>query len=55
MVTNDDAANKLTIEEYLLPCPDGFDPVKWSVMSLKEKLAYLKIDMREWNKMYREE
>ena len=46
---------EISIEDFLLPCPDGFDPVKWSVMTLKEKLAYLGIDMKTWNKMYREE
>ena len=45
----------VSIEDALLPCPDGFDPIKWSVMTLKEKLAFLAIDQKTWNKMYREE
>ena len=46
---------EIPIEDFLLPCPQGFDPIKWSVMTLKEKLKHLGIDMKTWNKMYREE
>ena len=38
-----------------LPCPEGFDPVKWANMSLKEKLKALGISEQEWNKMTREQ
>ena len=32
-----------------LPCPDGFDPLKWASMSLKEKLKALGISEKEWH------
>ena len=38
-----------------LPCPDGYDPVKWASMSLREKLKVLGISEQEWNKMTREQ
>ena len=31
-----------------LPCPEGYDPVKWANMSLKEKLKVLGISEKEW-------
>ena len=38
-----------------LPCPEGYDPLKWASMSLKEKLKVLGISEQEWNKMTREQ
>ena len=32
-----------------LPCPDGYDAIKWASMSLKEKLKVLGISEKEWN------
>ena len=37
------------------PCPAGFDKDKWAMMTLEEKLKHLGIDMKEWNKMNREQ
>ena len=31
-----------------LPCPEGYDPLKWAAMSLKEKLKVLGISDKEW-------
>lgn len=54
-VASDEPTEEISIENALLPCPEGFDPIKWGIMTLKEKLAYLKISQSAWNKMYREE
>ena len=40
--------------EIPLPCPEGYDPLKWASMSRKEKMAALGISEAEWNKMTRE-
>jgi len=40
--------------EIPLPCPEGFDPLKWAEMTRKEKMAMLGISEKEWNNMTRE-
>ena len=35
--------------EIPLPCPDGYDPLKWAQMSRAEKLKILGISEKEWN------
>ena len=35
--------------EIPLPCPEGFDPLKWATMSRKEKMKALGISEAEWN------
>ena len=42
------------IEAELLKCPPGFDPVKWSVMTRKEKLKVLGISEKEYQRLARE-
>ena len=37
------------------PCPEGFDPKKWSKMTLAEKCAHLGIEVEEWLRMTREQ
>ena len=54
-VASNEEEQEISIENALLLCPDGFDPIKWGIMTLKEKLAHLKISQSQWNKMYREE
>ena len=41
--------------EVQLPCPDGYDPVKWASMSRKDKMKVLGISEKEWDKMTREQ
>ena len=40
--------------EVELPCPDGYDPLKWMTLSRAEKMKILGISEAEWNKMTRE-
>jgi hypothetical protein len=35
--------------EIVLPCPDGYDPLKWATLSRKEKMKVLGITEAEWN------
>ena len=41
--------------EVPLPCPDGYDPLKWASLSRKEKMKVLGISEKEWNNMTREQ
>ena len=41
--------------EIPLPCPEGFDPLKWAEMTRKEKMDMLGISEKEWNNMTREQ
>ena len=38
-----------------LPCPEGYDALKWAALSLKEKLKVLGISEKEWSLMTREQ
>ena len=46
--------SEMNLEKELLRCPIGFDPVKWSVMTRKEKMRHLGISDKEWNSLVRE-
>lgn len=42
-------------DQIALPCPEGYDPIKWAQLSRKEKMKVLGISEEEWNKMTREQ
>lgn len=41
--------------EVELPCPEGYDVLKWAAMSRKEKMKVLGISEKEWDNMTREQ
>lgn len=41
--------------EVVLPCPEGYDALKWAQLSRKEKMKILGISEAEWDKMTREQ
>lgn len=46
--------SELNLEKELLRCPPGYDPVKWSVLTRKQKLKEVGISEKEWNRLVRE-
>ena len=46
--------SEMALEKELLKCPANFDPVKWSVMTRREKMRVLGISEKEWNSLVRE-